>query len=271
MIKAAAADRVVLVGFGAIGGTVVKLLAARGRLHQIAAIALRDVARLRSDLPAGIPVLRDPADLSGIAADLVVEAAGRDSVAPWGRAALASGKSFAVSSTAALADTALFSELSELARANSAQLIIPPGALGGIDALAAAGRMGLDAVVHHITKPPLAWQGTLAESLCDLTRIDTAQTFFRGSARLAAAQFPQNANVAMVVAFAGLGPDHTQVSLTSDPACLVNRHEIVATGAFGRMQVQFENAALPENPKSSAMTALSLVRLIENRAAGISI
>ncbi|WP_369292698.1 aspartate dehydrogenase domain-containing protein, partial [Brevundimonas sp.] len=37
-------------------------------------------------------------------------------------------------------------------------------------------------------------------------------------------------------------------------------------GAFGRMEITLENLPLAHNPKSSALTALSLVRLIENRA-----
>jgi aspartate dehydrogenase len=95
--------------------------------------------------------------------------------------------------------------------------------------------------------------------------------FFEGTAREAAARFPQNANVALITALAGLGPEATRIALVADPEARANRHEIEAEGAFGRMALAFENAPLPENPKSSAMTALSLVRLIENRAAAVVI
>lgn len=262
---------VVLVGYGAIGGAVVRIVAERGGADRFAAVAVRDAAAPRAGLPDGVRVLTDPAELAGLDAGLVIEVAGRDSVAPWGRAALAAGMDFAVSSTSAFTDAALLDELTRLARLSDRRLIIPPGALGGIDALAAASRMGLHRVEHSIIKPPRAWMGTAAESLCDLTSLQAPQTFFRGTAREAAARFPQNANVAMVVALAGMGPDQSQVALTADPSSPGNRHLIVAAGAFGAMTLQFDNAALPENPKSSATTALSLVRLIETNANGLVI
>lgn len=255
---------VVLVGFGAIGGAVMRILTERGNASLIKAIALRDPARARTGLPDGVPVITDPRALAGIDAGMVIEVAGRDSVAPWGRAALSQGLRFAVSSTSALTETALLNELIALAKAHSTQLIIPPGALGGMDALAAASRMGLAEVTHTIIKPCAAWAGTEAECLCDLPNLTTATRFFQGPATVAAARFPQNANVALVVALAGLGPDRSQVSLVADPGASGNIHEITATGDFGHMALQFENKALVENPKSSAMTALSLVRLIEN-------
>lgn len=263
-------DGVVLVGFGAIGRAVWRILTERGTAGRIIAIALRDAGH-RDGLPDGVPVLAGPMVLAGVNAGLVVEVAGRDAVAPWGRAALAAGMDFAVSSAAALADDGLLAELTGLAVQNRRRLILPPGALGGMDALSAASRMGLDRVDHRITKPPIAWKGTAAESLCHLSGLTAAQAFFTGSAREAAMRFPQNANVAMISALAGLGPDQTQVTLVADPDATGNLHEIVALGAFGRMRLQFENAPLPDNPKSSAMTALALVRLIENNGAGLMI
>ena len=261
-------DRVVLVGFGAIGRTVSRLLQERGGVGRIVAVGLRAQSQPPTDLPAGAQVLTHPDQLATVDAGLVVEVAGRDAVGPWGRAALAAGKSFAVSSASAFVDAALLDELTGLAVAQRVQLIIPPGALGGIDALSAAARMGLDRVEHSIVKPPRAWIGTEAETLCDLPSLRAAQTFFKGTAREAAARFPQNANVALVVALAGLGADRSLVTLTADPDSPGNRHAIVASGAFGAMTLQFDNAPLPENPKSSAMTALSLVRLFENVAVG---
>ncbi len=263
--------RVVLIGCGAIGGAVLRLLDERGQGDRIAAIGLREGSARRPDLPFGVPVLTDPADLAGIQAGLVVEAAGRASVAPWGDAALSAGKDFAVTSTSAFADHALLDKMTQTATAHGARLIIPPGALGGIDALAAASRMGLTEVEHRILKPPHAWIGTEAETLCDLTNLTAPCAFFQGSARQAAAAFPQNANAALIVALAGLGPDQSRVTLVADPSIGGNRHEIKAAGAFGVMTLQLDNAPLPDNPKSSAMTAVGLVRLIENLNASVVI
>lgn len=253
--------RLVLVGWGAIGATVVRLLSDRGAPVDLVAVGVRDATRA---LPC--PAITDPALLAGFRPDLVVEAAGRAAVVPWGMAALQAGADFAPASTSAFAEDGVLDRLVAVARDHGRQVLIPPGALGGMDALAAASRLPLRSVMHEITKPPAAWQGTGAEDLCDLSALAAARCFFEGSARAAAQQFPQNANVAMTCALAGLGPEATTLRLIADPAATGNRHRVVAVGDFGRMEITLDNAALAGNPKSSALTALSLVRLIENRA-----
>lgn len=262
--------RLVLVGWGAIGSRVAALLAERGAAVQIVGVGLRDAGRAR-DLPEGAMVLTDPAGLAALSPDLVVEAAGRGSVPPWGRAALTAGCDFAVSSTSAFVDDALFAEFLALAKSKGAHLIIPPGALGGIDALSAAARLPLNTVRHEIVKPPAAWMGTGAEALCDLTGLTEPFTFFEGTARAAADAFPQNANVAVISALAGIGLDRTTIALIADPGARLNSHSIVAEGDFGRMAIRLDNRPLATNPKSSEMTALSLVRMIEARVGGLVI
>lgn len=258
--------RLVLVGWGAIGTEVARLLSARAAPVTLAGVAVRDASTLRAGL-ADVPLIHDPSELAALTPDLVVEAAGRAAVLPWGRAALEAGADFAPASTSAFADDAVLAELVELARTAGRQVLIPPGALGGIDALAAAARLSLASVMHEVTKPPAAWRGTRAETLCDLDRLAEAHAFFTGPARLAATEYPQNANVALISALAGLGPDQTEIRLVADPAARLNRHRVIATGDFGRMEITLDNRPFAANPKSSALTALSLVRLIENRVA----
>ena len=116
---------------------------------------------------------------------------------------------------------------------------------------------------------PSAWAGTAAEYDHDLDRLDAATTLFTATAREAAAMFPTNANVAMTTALAGVGPDRTQVTLVADPSATANRHEVVAEGAFGRLEIVIANEPLADNPRTSTLAALNLVRAIENRAATI--
>jgi aspartate dehydrogenase len=258
--------RVVLVGWGAIGSRVAALLAERGAPVRVVAVAVRDTSTPRNGLPAGAHLISSPDDLAMIDADLMVEAAGRASVAPWAQVGLARGWDVAISSTSALTDAALLATLTETARQNRAQILIPPGALGGIDALAAAARLPLHAVRHEVVKPARAWAGTAAEVLCDLATLTAPFTFFQGSAREAANAYPQNANVAVISALAGIGLDRTTVALTADPQATLNSHRITATGDFGTLTLALENRPLATNPKSSEMTALSLLRMIENRA-----
>lgn len=258
--------RIVLVGWGAIGTRVATLLAERASPVRIQAVAVRDPSAPRHGLPNDAALISTPEELNEINADLLIEAAGRSSVAPWARAGLARGWDVAISSTSALTDAALLSELTRMAQDNHAQILIPPGALGGIDALSAASRLGLHSVRHEVVKPALAWRGTAAEQICNLAGLTASLTFFQGSARQAADAYPQNANVAVISAMAGVGLDATTVALTADPGATLNSHRITATGDFGNLSLTLENRPLATNPKSSEMTALSLLRMIENRA-----
>lgn len=255
--------RLALIGWGAIGRTAARML--RETSVEIVAVAVSDRSQHRLELPAGATLIDNPSDLAATQPDVVAEAAGRESVAPWGFAAVAAGADFIVSSVSAFADADLLEDLRVRAEANGVQVHIQPGALAGIDALRAARYMGIDAVEHRIVKPPLAWMGTPAEDMCALGELTEPSTFFRANAAETASRFPKNANVAMTTALAGIGSEATDITLIADPAATTNRHEIRAHGDFGRLEARIDNAPLPENPKTSAMAALSLVRSIENR------
>ncbi|CAM5354975.1 L-aspartate dehydrogenase [Mycolicibacterium aubagnense] len=256
------------VGWGAIARRVGELLAERHPQGiKIVTVAVRDHHRRRDDLPAGVQLISEPAELAGLDLDMVIEAAGRDAVAVWGEAALRGAASFIVSSTSAFCDDALLERLVSVAKETGSRIVVPSGALGDLGALAAASVLPLQEVVHSIVKPPRAWRGTPAETMLDLDTLAVASPFFDGSAREAAARFPQNANVAVISALSGIGLDKTRVVLVADPAARRNTHRVEAQGAFGRLDLTLENEPLATNPKSSEMTALSLVRLIENAVA----
>jgi aspartate dehydrogenase len=258
--RGASALRVALIGWGAIAQRFAELVTARnpGRVEIVG------VAARASDV-APYAALSGPEALVDLAADVVVEAAGREAVLEWGEAALCASKSFVVASTSALADEALLARFLRLAERNGGQLVIPPGALAGVDGLAAAARLGVTCVRHSIVKPPKAWKGTPADDLLDLDALSEATAFFAGSAREAARLYPQNANVAVISALAGVGLDKTEIRLVADPGVARNAHKIEAEGEFGALSMTIENRPLAANPKSSEMTALSLVRVVENR------
>lgn len=258
--------RLVFIGWGAINAHVGALLAL-----DIVGIATIDTPEARASIPRGVRFLGDPAELAASNPDIVVEAAGRAAIDMWAEPALVASPAMIVASTSAFCDDGLLPRLAAVAEAHGSRILIPSGAIGGIDALASAAVLGLDAVTHQIVKPPVAWKGTPAEKLLDLSTLTERSVFFLGSAREAAGQYPQNANATVVTSLAGIGMDKTIVELVADPAFRSNGHRIVARGAFGRLDITLENNPLPTNPKSSELTALSLVRLIEHQVNAVII
>lgn len=261
--------RLAVIGWGAISMAVARLIS--DAPLEIVAIAVRDHTIKRVDLPSGATLIDSPDDLAAFGPDLVIEAAGRESVGPWGCAAFACGADFVVSSVSAFADEALLDELRRLAEGSSRRLLIQPGALAGIEALSAARLMGIEHVEHRVSKPPRAWKGTPAETLCDLDSLTEPHVFFRSNASEAARQFPKNANVAMTTALAGIGPQLTMITLIADPGATTNSHELSAHGAFGNLDVAISSSPLPGNPKTSALAALSLARVVLNRTSAVGI
>ena len=249
--------RIAMIGGGAIATSVMAMLADDARIVFDPHIVTRHAPPLD---PGAHP-----------RPDLVVECAGHGAIRQHVLAALAAGIDALVVSIGALSDAALAQALEEAARAGGAQVHLLAGAIGGIDALSAARLGGLDEVVYRGSKPPLAWRGTPAEQDFDLAAIDAATTIFSGTAREAAARFPKNANVAATVALAGLGLDATRVTLVADPRGAGNLHRIDAKGAFGRMTLELQGEPLAANPKTSALTVLSIVRAIKNRIEPLAI
>jgi len=193
---------------------------------------------------------------------LVVDCAGHAGLRDHGPPALARGIDVITVSLGALADESLYAALSQAASEGHARLRLASGAIGALDALRAARTGGLDHVRYVGRKPPAGWRGSPAEDVLDLGSLTAAATHFSGSAGAAATQYPKNANVAAAVALASLGFEDTQVDLIADPSITKNVHEIEAAGAFGEMRFSIAGKALPDNPRSSALAAMSTLAAI---------
>lgn len=257
--------RAVFIGWGAINVRVGALLAQRNTAIDIVGIAAIDTPENRASIPHGVRFLTSPEELAPLKPDIVVEAAGRAAIDVWAELALAATPSLIIASTSAFCDETLLTRLTTVAEHHGSRILIPSGAIGAVDALASASVLGLEEVTHQIVKPPIAWKGTPAEKILDLAALTDRAVFFSGSARQAASHYPQNANATVVTALAGVGLDRTRVEMVADPTVRINGHRIIARGDFGRLEIVLENNPLATNPKSSELTALSLVRLIEHQ------
>ncbi len=258
-------------GYGAIGMAVHRLLREHaGDRVEVVSILVRDRTRAMLEAPHEAPLLVDRfGALLDSRPDLVVECAGHQAVDAHGAAVLQAGVDLLVVSVGALADAARERALTVAARTAHKKLILPSGAIGGIDWLTAARSAGLRRVTYRSRKPPQAWVGSAAELHIPRDGLAVATPFFQGSAREAALQYPRNANVAATVALASLGFDATRVELIADPHVTANIHEIEAEGEGGRMSLRLEGIPDARNPRSSVMTAHSVVRAILNRSATV--
>jgi aspartate dehydrogenase len=259
---------IALIGFGAIGRTLAGLIAAEPGLRLTGVLvrggSIPDARRL---LLEGVRVVGDLDGLLATGAGLVVECAGQEAVLTHAGPVLAAGVPLMVISTGALATPGL---LDRLTAAGNAPLIVPAGAIAGLDGLGTLKRAGLHAVTYTSTKPPLAWRGTPAERILDLEGLRERTTFFEGNARDAALHYPKNANLAATVALAGLGFERTRVRLVADPDATGNLGEIEASSEIGTLSVTMAGRA-SANPKTSASVAYSLLHAILSRGAGLVI
>lgn len=251
---------VAIIGCGAIGEAVATYLAEQDTIRiGVAIVEPHMDNRAREIFGNDVEIVHCIEDVS-TRIDLAVDCAGHSALRQHGAAILRNGMNLVTVSSGALADTQLYDSLVAAAAAGRTQLRIVSGAIGALDALAAGSIGALTHVTYRGCKPPQGWWGSPAESKLDLDSLSAATVHFSGSARNAALEYPKNANVAASVALAGIGFDDTAVELIADPTIERNIHEIVTEGDFGRFEFRIEGQSLPGNPRSSAITAMSVVR-----------
>jgi aspartate dehydrogenase len=261
-----------LIGYGGIARDVVAALRESGTGAKIVGVLCRPGRSAQAKAALGdITIVESLADLIALRPTIVAEVAGQPAVAEYADKVLRNGIDCLVISVGALAAPKLMERLKSAARDGGGRLLLPAGAIGGIDAIAAMRVGGLNSVKYRSRKPPAAWRGSPAEKVADLEKLTGRTVLYRGTAGEAALLYPQNANVAAAVALAGLGFDATEVELVADPDAPGNVHEIEAEGAAGRFAIQLQGKPSKTNPKTSALAALSVARALMNLEAAIAI
>lgn len=259
--------RVALIGNGAIAHEIFRQVAGSDTLTVVGALVRPE----QTDASSPHPLVETIDQFLELGASLVVECAGHAAVKDFAAPILRSGTDLLIVSVGALSDEALYSSVKSEAARSNAQVHLSAGALLGIDGLAAAKLAGLDWVRLTSRKPPQAWSRAPGARHVDLDAILTETAIFSGPARDAARLFPKNANVAAIVALAGVGFDETKVELIADPTADRNSHLLEFEGRPGRFRVETGGLPSADNPKTSMLTAYSIYRSIQNLDASIVI
>jgi aspartate dehydrogenase len=271
VLKNARADlRVAVVGLGPIGIRVVEALDRGIEGMVLAAVSVQNPEKHRSRLarlttpPAILPI-----EALCDVADMVIECAPsklvRSIVAPF----VASGKTAVVLSVGALLD---HEDLIELAKQNGGQIVVPTGALIGLDAVTAAA-VGTIHSVKMVTRKPvqgLAGAPYIVENNIDIERITEPLRIFEGTAREAAKGFPANLNVAVALSLAGIGPDRTRLEIWADPTVTRNIHRVEVESDSARFSMSIENIP-SENPKTGRITALSVIAYLRKQRSALRV
>ena len=262
--------RVAIAGLGAIGKALAIGLDRGFPGLRLVAVAQRDAAAAHAFLAS----LQRPSVLAALPqlaalADIVIECAPSPLLAQIAEPVLRAGKKLIVLSAGALL---LQPHLQDLARQHGGQLLVPSGALGGLDAVAAMAEGSIHTAKLVTSKPAASLRGAayLLEHGIQVEGIDAPIRVFSGSAREAVQGFPANLNVAAALALAGIGADLTMVELWADPAATCNTHRIELESDAGRMTMEI--ACLPSaNPKTARMAAQSVLALLRKLRAAVRV
>jgi len=255
--------RVGVAGLGVIGRAVCRALdQGLPGLELVAA-----TARTRAKAEQFLASLRTPAPFVSLdalvsAADLVVEASTQSHLEEIAPKALGAGKDLVVLSCGALLGR---QDWVDLAAARHCRILVPSGAIAGLDAVKGARVGTITAVTMETRKPPegLAGAPGIVEHRIDLAAITRETLVFEGPATAACRAFPANVNVLAALSLAGIGPEKTWIRLYAVPGQSRNAHRVTVEGEFGRLSVEIENVP-SENPRTGKLSYLSTIALLRD-------
>lgn len=220
--------RVGLIGFGAIGRRVADGLAAPPvavLVHSRRTAADASFVYTIEDLLAARP-------------DVIVEAATPDALATYILPIVESGATLIATSGAGLHDPTLRKQVELACQRSGARLVLPAGALAGLDALSASAIGGLERVLVRVTDP------------------SPTQPPYQGEAWEGVRRAPGRLNVVAAAALAA-GPDaHVELEVRNGTP-----HElhIEASGAFGEFSATLR-------PRTIHVVAFSVLQTLQQLA-----
>ena len=262
--------RVAIAGLGAIGRTLARSLNDGIPGLKLSCAAAGDRAKAQSWLDAqGIACPLVQLDDFPKHADIAIECAPASALEKICRPMLEAGKQVMVLSAGALLPRP---DLMELAKKYGGRILVPTGALLGLDAVAAAAEGNIQSVRMITRKPPGGLKGALylEKNAISVDGLTQAKRVFSGTAREAAAGFPANVNVVAALSLAGIGPDRTTIEIWADPAVTRNCHTIEVEADSARFSLSIENVP-SDNPKTGRIVALSVLAALRKLSAPLRV
>src|SRR4051794_33959766 len=250
--------RVGIAGLGAVGLDVARRLLAGIPGLTLTAVAVRDAEKAKRLLPqagstVAICTFTELADRCDVVVEGLPPALFREIAQP----VIEKGRIFMPLSVAQLLQ---HDDLVGRAKATGARIVVPTGALLGLDAVRAAAEGTIHSVTMVTRKPPAGLEGApyLVERGISVAGLKEAKKVFEGTAREGARGFPANVNVAAALSLAGIGPDRTRLEIWADPGVTRNTHTIKVDADTMRFQMTIENVP-SENPRTGRNVAPSTV------------
>jgi aspartate dehydrogenase len=262
--------RVAIAGLGAIGFKLAEALDRGIPGCELAAVSANDLSKAAerlSHLKCSVPLVA-LGELEPLA-DIVVECAPAKLLPDIAEPFLRAGKTAIVLSAGALLS---HEHLIGLARQHGGQIVVPTGALLGLDAVTAAAEGNIRSVRMITRKPVRGLIGApyLVEHNIRIEDITAPLRVFKGTAREAAIGFPANLNVAVALALAGIGADKTTLEIWADPSLARNTHRIEVDSDSAGFSMSIENVP-SDNPKTGRITALSVIAYLRKLGAPLRV
>lgn len=262
--------RVGVFGLGTIGRQVCRAVEAGIPGTSLAGGTGRDRAKAEAflaTLPSKPPFLTQDELIQ--ASDLVIEAATQAALQELAPKVLGAGKDLIVLSSGGLLGR---SDWMELAEKNRCRILVPSGAIAGLDGVKGACVGPITSVTMESRKPPRGWAGApyIQERRIDLEAIKGETLIFEGPATEACKAFPANVNVVASLSLAGIGPEKTRIRIFAVPGLTHNTHQITLEGEFGRLQVRVENVP-SENPRTGKLSYLSAIAMLRELGAAVRV
>jgi len=252
-----------IVGMGVIGSHIAKAIA-----NGIPGVTLAGVTVRTATSAGGFPAFELPELIRR--SDLIVEAATQSALREFGPAVLSAGKHLMVLSVGAL--VGVLDDWARLAERHGCRILVPSGAIAGLDGMKGAKEGAITSVTMETRKPPRGLAGApyIEQHRIDLDAITEETLIFEGPATEAVKAFPANVNVVAALSLAGLGPERTRIRLYAVPGQQRNQHRITIDGEFGRLCVEVENVP-SENPRTGKLSYLSAIAMLRQLAAAVQV